>query len=79
MATTPYNALMKPHNIRALRDRLQMTQEQFAQALGLADKHTVSKLENGSRRPGGALAVLLELAAAHPSWLKQRLASRRAG
>ena len=48
--------------IRRLRERLEMTQAQFAEAAGVAQS-TISLWESGERRPEGAdvLASLLDL------------------
>jgi transcriptional regulator with XRE-family HTH domain len=54
---------MRPEQIRALRERLKMTQEEFARRLGLETRGAVSRLESGSRAPTGPLlAFLLHLA-----------------
>ncbi len=52
---------MNPRDIRSLRERLQMTQEEFAAKLGLKTRGAVSKLENGAKEPKGPLLVLLQL------------------
>lgn len=63
---------MTPREIRQLRDRLQMTQDEFARVLGVNVYH-VSRLEHGARKPSGPLNVLLRLYAADPAL------TRRAG
>lgn len=52
---------MKPESIRALRDRLRMTQAEFAAKLGLETKGHISRLESGGRTPTGPLLKLLLL------------------
>jgi DNA-binding transcriptional regulator YiaG len=52
---------MNPREIRALRERLGMTQQQFAFRLGLATRGAVTRLENGTRKPTGPVAELLRL------------------
>ena len=49
-----------PERIRATRQRMGMSQSQFATRLGLAKwRESVSRLENGRRKPVGALLELL--------------------
>jgi DNA-binding transcriptional regulator YiaG len=52
---------MSPEQIRQLRERLKMTQEEFARRLGLETRGAVSRLESGSRQPTGPLLALLLL------------------
>lgn len=47
-------------DVRRIRKRLDMTQHQFAAALGLTQE-TVSRLETGKQEPGGPLVRLLEM------------------
>lgn len=63
---------MKPEEIKALRESLGMTQQEFAKALGLATRSAACHLERGSKEPKGPLLVLLELLAG------RRRAPRRA-
>ncbi|WP_309802427.1 helix-turn-helix domain-containing protein [Methylopila jiangsuensis] len=51
-------------DVRALRKRLNLTQGQLAERLGL-DRSSVSRLENG-QPPSGPTEVLLRLLAAEP-------------
>jgi transcriptional regulator with XRE-family HTH domain len=51
---------MTPEQIRALRQTLGMTQEEFARELGLDHRASVSRLESGDREPVGPLLVLLQ-------------------
>ena len=50
---------MTPADIRAARDKLALTQAQFARVLGYGDVARVSELERGERRPGPAVVLLL--------------------
>lgn len=52
---------MTPDQIRTLRERLKMTQAEFARRLGLETRGAVSRLESGSRKPAGPLLALLLL------------------
>lgn len=69
---------MKPAAIRALRDRLQMDQLEFAHILGLTNKQRVSRLEHGHHPPRGPLAQLLALYARHPALAQEAHARRQA-
>lgn len=51
---------MTPQQIRSLRERLKMTQEEFALRLGLKTRGAVSSLESGRWPPKGPLLRLLE-------------------
>jgi DNA-binding transcriptional regulator YiaG len=55
---------MSPQTIKGLRQSLGLTQQQFAERLGLATKGAVSLLESGDREPTGPLVKLLEMLAA---------------
>lgn len=50
---------MKPENIRALREQLQLTQEVFARILGVSFA-TVNRWENGKSIPSGDYARVLQ-------------------
>jgi DNA-binding transcriptional regulator YiaG len=50
---------MAPEEIRLVRERLQMSQGEFARELGLSHRGSVSRLESGSRKAGGSVLVLL--------------------
>jgi DNA-binding transcriptional regulator YiaG len=50
---------MKPHDIKALRESLGMTQDDLARYLGLATKGAVSRMESGGRAPTGPVLRLL--------------------
>lgn len=49
---------MSPSKIKDVRTQLGLTQEQFAEALGMA-KLTVSQYETGFRKPGPTVLILL--------------------
>jgi putative transcriptional regulator len=51
---------MRPGEIKALRERLSMTQEQFAEALGL-NPGTLRNWEQGIRSPAGPALALLAI------------------
>ena len=51
--------------VRGLRDRFDLTQEQFAALLGISVK-TLRNWEQGRRQPEGAARILLQVAAHHP-------------
>ncbi len=58
-----YKRTMTPKDIKRLRERLGMTQEQFAERLGVA-RETVARWEIGANAPRGlSLKALKELAA----------------
>ncbi len=52
-------------DVRAIRDQYGLTQEQFAQLLGLSVA-TLRNWEQGRRKPEGAARVLLRVAAKYP-------------
>jgi transcriptional regulator with XRE-family HTH domain len=52
-------------DIRALRERLQLSQEDLAQRIGV-DRSTVSRLENGGRVRGPVRKLLAQLAESVP-------------
>ncbi len=56
-----YPVLMTPTQIKDLRGRLEMTQEEFARKLGLDHRASVSRLESGARDAAGPLLALLRL------------------
>ncbi|HEX8386031.1 MAG TPA: helix-turn-helix transcriptional regulator [Rubricoccaceae bacterium] len=49
-----------PERIRALRLRLHLDQEAFADALGFGSSSRVSELENGKRKPSGSVSRVLD-------------------
>lgn len=54
--------------IAAIRDKLELSQSLFAQALNVSTE-TVRAWEQGKRTPDGASLRLLELAELHPQWV----------
>lgn len=64
-----------PAAVRAIRDRLKMSQAVFAAALNVS-RETVRAWEQGKNAPGGSAARLLEFAARNP-WTFRRLARSR--
>ena len=52
---------MTPIEIRALRERLKMTQVEFARRLKLNHRASISRLESGTREATGPLLALLQL------------------
>ena len=49
-----------PERIRALRKRLGLTQDEFAEAMGYGSNSRISELENGKVEPTGPVAKLLD-------------------
>ncbi len=62
--------------IRAVRQRLALSQEMFARALNVSDQ-TVRAWEQGLRAPSGSSLRLLELAEEHPTTLLAKIEQRR--
>ncbi len=60
-------------DVIALRRFVGLTQEQFAQALGIS-VHTLRNWEQGRRSPEGPALALLRIAARHPRVLRENLA-----
>ena len=61
--------------IAQLRERLQLSQPVFAQALNVSPE-TVRAWEQGKREPDGAGLRLLQLADEHPSWVMESVQTR---
>ena len=61
-------------DIAALRRFVRLTQEQFAQAMGIS-VHTLRNWEQGRRMPDGPAIALLRIAAKHPRILRENLES----
>ena len=60
-------------DVAALRRFVGLTQEQFAEALGIS-VHTLRNWEQGRRSPEGPALALLRIAARHPRVLRENLA-----
>ncbi|MEY4551182.1 MAG: hypothetical protein RL685_7377 [Pseudomonadota bacterium] len=58
----------------ALRRFVRLTQEQFAQAMGIS-VHTLRNWEQGRRTPEGPAIALLRIAAKHPRIIRENLES----
>ena len=61
-------------DVAALRKFVRLTQEQFAQAMGIS-VHTLRNWEQDRRRPEGPALALLRIAARHPRILRENLES----
>jgi putative transcriptional regulator len=61
-------------DVVALRSFVGLTQEQFAEALGIS-VHTLRNWEQGRRSPDGPALALLRIAARHPRVLRENLAA----
>ena len=62
------------NDIVALRQFVGMTQQEFADALGIS-VHTLRNWEQGRRSPEGPALALLRVAARHPRVLRENLAA----
>lgn len=62
--------------VRAVRQRLALSQEMFARALNVSDQ-TVRAWEQGARPPSGPSLRLLELAEEHPATLLAKIETKR--
>jgi putative transcriptional regulator len=67
-----------PHQVRALRARLGLTQAQFARRFGFT-LDTVQQYEQGRRRPSGPASTLLRVIEADPKAVVRALRVRKAG
>jgi putative transcriptional regulator len=61
-------------DVVALRRFVGLTQEEFADALGIS-VHTLRNWEQGRRSPEGPALALLRIAARHPRVLRENLAA----
>ncbi len=61
-------------DIAALRHFIDLTQDQFARAMGIS-VHTLRNWEQGRRRPDGPAIALLRIAARHPRIIRENLES----
>ena len=62
------------HDIVALRRFVGLTQQKFADALGIS-VHTLRNWEQSRRNPEGPALALLRIAARHPRVLRENLAA----
>lgn len=63
---SPFRNRGSQHNIAKLREERGISQQAFAQLLGVS-LSTLTKWENGTRTPSGAAAKLLDIISTHPS------------
>lgn len=61
-------------DIAALRRFVDLTQEEFARAIGIS-VHTLRNWEQGRRRPEGPAIALLRIAARHPRIIRENVKS----
>ena len=61
-------------DVAALRRFVQLSQPQFARAMGIS-VHTLRNWEQGRRRPEGPALSLLRIAARHPRIIRENLES----
>jgi putative transcriptional regulator len=61
-------------DIAALRRFIGLTQDRFAQAMGIS-VHTLRNWEQGRRHPEGPALALLRIAARHPRIIRENLES----
>ena len=66
--------LVGGEDVIALRRFVGLTQQQFADALGIS-VHTLRNWEQGRRSPDGPALALLRIAARHPRVLRENLAA----
>jgi len=59
-------------DVSAVRRFVDLSQSQFAQAMGIS-VHTLRNWEQGRRRPNGAAIALLRIAARHPRIIRENL------
>ena len=62
------------NTIAGTRSKLRLTQNQFAELLGISVK-TLHNWEQGRRKPTGAARVLLRVAARHPEIVLEQVAA----
>jgi putative transcriptional regulator len=65
---------LEPGDVAALRRFVQLTQEQFAEALGIS-VHTLRNWEQDRVTPDGPGLALLRIAARHPRIIRQNVSS----
>lgn len=64
----------RPEDVRAIRDKLEKSQEEFALMIGVSVA-TLQNWEQGRRRPEGPARALLRVAAKNPQAVVEALAS----
>lgn len=52
---------MAPTELKSIRERAGLTQDQLARLLRLSDSRTIRRYEDGSRAISGPVSILLEL------------------
>lgn len=62
------------NTVAATRSKLRLTQDQFAELLGISVK-TLHNWEQGRRKPTGAARVLLRVASRHPELVLEEAAA----
>jgi putative transcriptional regulator len=67
---------IKPHGVKAIRSRLGLSQQQFADRYGFSVE-TVRNYEQGHRRPTGPARVLLQVIANEPDAVTRALVRKR--
>lgn len=65
---------LQPGDVAALRRFVRLTQEQFAEALGIS-VHTLRNWEQDRVTPDGPGLALLRIAARHPRIIRQNVSS----
>jgi putative transcriptional regulator len=68
------NGKLQPGDVAALRRFVQLTQEQFAKALGIS-VHTLRNWEQDRVTPEGPGLALLRIAARHPGIIRENVSS----
>ncbi len=64
---------MSPKRFREIRLGLDLTQEDTALVLGVADKTVISRYEAGGRRPSNLMSAVMEVLASLPKKESQKL------
>lgn len=59
---------MTPAEIKSIRERAGLTQDQLAKLLRLSDSRTIRRYEDGSRAVSGPVSILLEMLDAGYRW-----------
>ena len=52
---------MTPAEIKSIRERAGLTQDQLARLLRLSDSRTIRRYEDGSRSVSGPVSIILEM------------------